>query len=327
MTIASSRHTETVQSILSFLLENDDILVTTHINPDGDSLASVLSLAGLLDHLGKRYYIVLDDAVPAKFDFLPGVGAIHRLDESALPFTPRVAAVLDAAGLDRIGRVAEIIPAGAGIVNIDHHPGNLGFGAFNLIDETESSTVEIVCELLKKSGTTFSADLAYLVYTGVMCDTGRFLFPNTTDRSLALCAEMVRLGADPIRIAVNLYYQKTPDTIRAMGRALSTLELHFDGKVSSIVLENQFCQNGFKVDTEGFIDYPLMIAGTEVIFFMNEQEPGLFRVSFRSKNEVDVNAVAQTFGGGGHSRASGCRIKGSALDVKQRILKVLESHL
>jgi bifunctional oligoribonuclease and PAP phosphatase NrnA len=327
MTNASGRHAEAVKSILSFLIEYDDVLITTHVKPDGDSISSVLCLACLLDHLGKRYQIVLDDAVPSKFDFLPGIESIHRLNGFTIPFSPRAVAVLDAAGLDRIGRVAEIIPAGAGIVNIDHHPGNGSFGAFNLVDETESSTVEIVCELLKESRMVFSPDLAFLVYTGVMCDTGRFLFPNTTDRSLELCAEMVRLGADPVRIALHLYYQKNPDTIRAMGRALSTLELHFDGRVSSIVLDNVYCQGGEIVDTEGFIDYPLMIEGTEVIFFMLEQEPGLFRVSFRSKHQVDVNAVAQTFGGGGHTRASGCRIKGTASEVKQNILKVIESHL
>jgi phosphoesterase RecJ-like protein len=327
MTIPPVRNAEAVRSILAFFLESDDLLVTTHINPDGDSLASVLSLACLLKHLGKRHQIVLDDAVPAKFGFLPGVESILRVDDSGLPFVPRAAVVLDAAGPDRIGKAAQVIPAGADIVNIDHHPGNLNFGKFNLVDGSESSTVEIVCGLLSLSGMAFSPDLAFLIYTGVMCDTGRFMFPNTTDRSLSLCAEMVRLGADPVRIAKHLYYQKTPETIRAMGRALSTLELHFGGRVSSIYLDNGHCQNGGKVDTEGFIDYPLMIEGTEVIFFMLEKEPGLFRVSFRSKHRVDVNAVAQTFGGGGHTRAAGCRIQGSADEVKKKILKVLESRL
>lgn len=322
-----NRHHRFFPQIKECIQKNDDFLVTTHINPDGDSIASVLVFASILKYLGKNYYTLIDDNIPKKFNFLPGIEEILRFDRQSHRFRPLVLVVLDSSDLKRIGDICEIISSETVIINVDHHPSNQGFGNINVIDAKESSAVEIVYALLTYCNIPITPEIATIVYTGIMCDTGRFLFPNTTSRSLRVCSEMVRMGASPDHVAEKIYYKSSRDTILALSVALSTLEFYFDGAVTCIHLSNGVLSSSDDVDTEGFVDYLLSIEGTEVEFFMLEKKPNCFRVSFRSKRYVDVNKIAQTFGGGGHTRASGCIIKGSVEEVKKKILDVLKAYL
>jgi len=307
--------------------EKDNFLITAHINSDGDSISSLLLFASIVESLGKRFVICIDDTVPRKFDFLPGVDKILPFENVKDDFSPEVCVVLDASNLERIGRIRELIPDDSTIISIDHHPSNDGFGTINVVDPKASSTVEIVYGLISVLGIDITEAMATYVYNGIVCDTGSFSFPNTTDKSLSICAEMVRLGADPGFIARKLYQRSSPDTLRALASALSTLEFHFQGKVSCMYLSNGFVSKGNNVDTEGFVDYLLAIDGTEVEFFMIEEKPDFFRISLRSKEYVDVNLVAGRLGGGGHQRAAGCRVEGSVEEVKKRMLNILESFI
>ncbi|MCD6117406.1 bifunctional oligoribonuclease/PAP phosphatase NrnA [bacterium] len=309
------------------LKEKDDFLITAHINSDGDSISSILLFASIVKHLGKRFLMCIDDTVPGKFDFLPDVDSIVSFEKIDYDFTPEVCVVLDASNLERIGRVNSLIPDNSTIISIDHHPSNVNFGKINVVDPKASSTSEIVYQLISALGIDVTKAMATYVYNGIVCDTGSFSFPNTTDKSLYICAEMVRCGADPGFIARMLYQRSSPDTLRALSSALSTLEFHFDGKVSCMYLVNGFVSEGSNVDTEGFVDYLLAIDGTEVEFFMIEEKPDYFRISLRSKEYVDVNAVAGEFGGGGHQRAAGCRVAGKADEVKEKLIKILESFV
>ena len=321
------QHHRTLSQIQDLIQSEDDFLITSHIHPDGDSIASVLVLASILKQSGKRYQILLDDYVPKKFDFLSGVDEVLCVDDASLSYIPRVLIILDSSNLERIGRVQKVVPKNIPVINIDHHLSNESFGTLNLVNSEESSTVEIVYDLYTSMDIPFSAEVASCIYTGILCDTGRFLFPNTTSRSLAICSEMIEYGASPDTIADKLYFRMSHDTIRALASALSTLEFYFNGTVSCIYLANGAFTGSDKVDTEGFVDFLLAIDKTEVEFLMVEKEPNLFRISFRSKNKVDVNEVAKHFGGGGHTRASGCTLNGTVGDVKQKILDVLEDYL
>jgi phosphoesterase RecJ-like protein len=322
-----NRHHRSLSQIQEFIQRNDDFLITTHINPDGDCIASVLVFASILKHLGKSYTILIDDSIPKKFNFLSGIEEILRFDRQSHRLRPMVLVVLDSSDFERIGNVCEIISSETFIINIDHHPSNQGFGSINVVDAEESSAVEIVYALFTYCNIPVTPEIATLVYTGIMCDTGRFLFPNTTSRSLRVCSEMVRMGASPDHIAEKIYYKSSQNTILALSLALSTLEFYFDGSVTCIHLSNGILSSSDDVDTEGFVDYLLAIEGTEVEFFMLEKKPNCFRVSFRSKRYIDVNKIAQTFGGGGHTRASGCTIEGSVEEVKKKILDVLKVYL
>jgi phosphoesterase RecJ-like protein len=320
-------HREQLTQIKNLIETRDAFLITTHVHPDGDSMASVLLFSALLRHFGKKHCIVVDDNVPRKFDFLPGVERIRTFEGFACPFEAEAVVVLDASTLQRIGRVRDLIRPGQEIVHLDHHPESECLGRYRVADTDESSTAELVYYLAHVCGLPVTPEIATLVYTGILCDTGRFQFPNTTHRSLAIGADMVRHGASPGRIAERIYFRNSPRTLRALADALSTLEFHFGGAVACMHLNHDTWKDEEKPDTEGFIDLLLTVEGTEVEFFMLKIKEDLFKVSFRSKTYVDVNEVAKRFGGGGHARASGCYVAGDEPQVKRRILRALESHV
>ncbi len=310
-------------TIKEFILKKDRFLLSTHIHPDGDSLASVLVFAELLKHFGKYTLICINDRVPAKFDFLKNSDSIIQLKNVRAQKPFDAAIILDSSSLDRIGDVSTIFSPDTPILNMDHHPSNVMFGKWNVVQPDKSSTVEIVYQFFEFCQVPLNPAVAEYVYTGIVCDTGRFLFPNTNSGSLSLCAKMIRAGARPDVIAENLYFRTSRETMHALADSLKTLEFHLNGKVSSIYLANGHIPDKDLLDTEGFVDYLMTIEGTEVQFFMMEREPGVFKVSFRSKEYVDVNEIAQKLGGGGHKRASGCILEGTVESVKKKILDII----
>ena len=189
----------------------------------------------------------------------------------------------------------------------------------------EKSTLPLLTVYEEAWDIPVTKDLATLIYSGIVCDTGRFLFPNTSHQSLAICAGMVKQGADPGWIAEKIYFRMSQQTISALTAALSTIEYHFNGLVCCMHLNNGYLKSK-DVDTEGFVDHLLTVDGTKIQFMMVEKDPSIFRVSFRSKGDFDVNQIAQEFGGGGHLRASGCIVNGSVDEVKKKILNVLKKY-
>lgn len=320
-------HIKIYYHIRDCLQNNDHFLLTTHIRPDGDSLTSVLVFAAILKHFNKSFRIVLDDFIPKKLHYLYGIEKVERFVEGQTEFSHRTVIILDSSDLDRIGRVSQWFNKDDFIINIDHHPGNTNYGQINLVDANKSSTVELVYPMIEVAQVPWSPELATMIYTGILSDTGRFLFANTSAEALYICAEMVSKGADPSVISEMLYNRVNPQTMRAYAKALSTLEFHFSDQVTCIHLLNEIlCQADF-VDTEGFVDTSAGIEGVKASFFMMEKAHGEFRVSFRSKGEIDTNEIAGIFGGGGHVRASGCNIKGSLNEVRQKILNVLKERI
>jgi bifunctional oligoribonuclease and PAP phosphatase NrnA len=320
-------HQPQFRRIKDVLQQHRHFLITTHIHPDGDSMASVLLFSRILGHFGKSHQIVLDDDVPKKFDFLPGIGSIARYAPSVLYPETDAVIIRDLSSLDRLGAVQSLISRDRTVIQIDHHPNEKGLGQISVLDDRESSTTELVYLFLLYCEIPVTPEVAALVYTGIVCDTGRFLFPNTTSQSLRICSDMIKHGANPETIAKRLYFRSSQNTLRALAKALSTVEFHMDGRVSCMYLNKDEFNHNEKIDTEGFIDNLLNVDGTEVEVFMLKIKPRLYKVSFRSKESVDVNEIAQIFGGGGHSRASGCQIEGHVEEVKEKILHVLGERM
>ncbi len=318
----------TYSEVQTYIKNSDDFLITTHINPDGDAITSVLLIAVILDHFEKKYRIVINDPVPHKFDFLSDVEKIECFN-SKNSYEYNNLIVLDASDLDRIGRLKDTIihPADINIINIDHHTSNVYFGLLNLVEPDKSSTVEIVYNIFSAFEIPLTKDTATFIYTGIMCDTGRFLFPNTTSNSFKVAAHMITAGAEPHEIGRNIYYRVSPDSMHVLSKALTTLDFHFNDKVSSMYLTRNSFSNNNKIDTEGFVDYLMTIDRTEVQLFFQEIEKNTFKLSLRSRSYVDVNAVARKFNGGGHLRASGCHISGNIEDVKKKVLDVIKNYI
>ncbi|MCK5146018.1 DHH family phosphoesterase [bacterium] len=313
------------KQIADLINKHQNFWVTTHIHPDGDGLASMLLMKLLLEQHSKNVIAIVDDHIPRKFDFFHSFHEIITDVADGRLGQPDIVFALDASNISRLGDIEKIIPKSATLINIDHHVSNDYFGDINLVVGEASSAAEVTWQVLEYCNVKMNSNVATLVYSGIICDTGRFTFPNTSARALDICSKMVSEGASSADIADKIYFRSSQSTILGLVESLSTLQFHYQGKVASMVLSNDFMCKHDHIDTEGFVDNLLAVDGTEVEFFMKEHNKDCFRVSFRSKNHVDVNEVAKIFGGGGHRRAAGATICGDAQTVKLKIVDALET--
>jgi phosphoesterase RecJ-like protein len=290
----------------------------------------MLACGRLLRTLGKQVWLVVDGFVSPRYAYLPEIETVVSYREGLEAELP-VAHVItvDVPTLSRLERVARLIPADAGIVKIDHHPSADHFGHFNYVDTEVSSTAEMVYRLCAGLKIPLDPALATWIYTGIAFDTGRFRFSSTTPAALMIAGEMVQAGANPQRIAEQLFYEYRPTTLSLLAAALQSLECLLDGRLAVLCLDHAcLSQERYRdEDTDGFVDYAVSIQGVEAALFLREHEPGCIRVSLRAKNEFDVRAVAELFGGGGHRKAAGARLSGPLGEAKARLVAEVERRL
>jgi len=314
-----------IDQIISVIESCERFLITAHVRLDGDALGSELALQSLLKGLGKDAVVYNEDPTPENYLFLAGAeGIVHNL-ASLDPF--QAAFILDCSELERVGREAARIGRVGKIVNIDHHVSNDGFATVSLIDPAASSTGELVWRLIDALGVTPTPEMATHLYTAILTDTGSFHYSNTTPEALMTAGRIVACGADPQWITQQIYETSPPEKLRLMAWALSRLSLEEEGKVACIfVLEEDFAATGAQVHhTEGFVDLGRQIRGVSVSILFTELQPGKFKISLRSKGNIDVERVARSLGGGGHRNAAACRLDGSEEEVKRRVLAALHS--
>jgi bifunctional oligoribonuclease and PAP phosphatase NrnA len=309
---------------------SDHFLVTSHVNPDGDGLASMLACGRILRSLGKQVWLVTDGFLSPRYGYLPQIDTVvsYRQGlEAELPVANVI--TVDVPTLSRLERVAHLVPRDAAILKIDHHPSDDHFGRFNYVDTAASSTAELVYRLCVGLGLSFDAALGTWIYTGIAFDTGRFRFSSTTPDALIIAGEMVRAGANPQLIAEQLFYEYRPATLSLLASTLQSLERVVDGRVSILSLDHTVLgQARYRdEDADGFVDYAVSLQGVEVALFLREHEPGQIRVSLRAKHGFDVRAVAEVFGGGGHRKAAGARMTGTLAEVKARLVGEIQRRL
>ena len=306
-----------------FLRGGDGFLVTSHVNADGDAIGAVLAMEGLLRQLGKASTAVLEERPGDAYAFLPGTAGI--VEAGAAGGGHQRAIVLDCSNLARTGPVAECLADGASVLNIDHHPDNQRFGSANLASEAVSSTCEMLYHLAVHMDLELDRSLSELLAAGLLFDTCCFRYSLTTPTSMEVGADLRRRGARLDRVADGLYSNATLGSVKLLGRAIDSLELHCGDRVALLGLNRRDLALG---DPEAIVNYGLMVRGVEAAALLREEEPGRFRVSLRSRgDDVDVSAVARHFGGGGHAQASGCRIEGEAAAVRSRLLAAVEEVL
>jgi len=324
-----------LSKIILLVQTHSKFLVTSHIDPDGDSIGSQLALASLLAELGKEVIIVNEDNVPRRYRFLPQSERIRSLDEpDSFSFQGRenfkVAFVLDSADLSRIGSVQNLLSSNNMIlVNIDHHQSNSLFGSYVYVDPEASSTAELLHRLIKELKIKVGEERAISLYTAIMTDTMGFRTPSTSSQVFEICSALIREGANPTKIAEAVYFQKTPESVKLLGEVLTTLELYDQGRIGSLSLTQEVCQR-LKVDleeSEGFVNQAISINGVKVGLFFRELSHSKVRVSLRSRDGVDVNQIAQLFKGGGHPQAAGCTIEGNLEEVKSRVVEEIKKKL
>ena len=301
------------------LQSSNTIILTAHIQPDGDCLGSMLALNHYLVAIGKNVKMVLDDDIPTLFNFLPGQQAIVKPTKKVI--SADLLIVLDASDIERIGKVKEHVKAP--ILNIDHHISNTKFADYWYIDQHSAATGEIILQLLTLLKATITADMATCLYTAIATDCGFFRYANTSVQTMRYAADLMECGAQPTIISE--YMETKPlESLLTLSKVLETITLHHNGKIATITVLPDILTS--LDSTEGFINYPRVIEGVEIAIMFKVMNEGMIRISFRSKT-TDVSQLALTFGGGGHARAAGCAIRGTIDDVTQQVLAVVVKQL
>ncbi|MBC2737433.1 MAG: bifunctional oligoribonuclease/PAP phosphatase NrnA [Desulfobacteraceae bacterium] len=317
-----------MDTVIDRLTESQAIFLSTHINPDGDAIGSLIALGLGLQQHGKHIYLYNASPIPAVYRFLPGVQLVQQvLPESSAWDT---AVVLDCGTLDRIGVAVDFVRGLPQVINIDHHVTNTNFGQYRLVDSTACSSAEIVYRLLKKMAITIDAAIATSIYTGILTDTGSFRFANTNSAAYTICSEMVQAGVDPYTVAQHVYGTYSLGRIKLLNMALDSIEISANGKLSLMTLtQDMFRETDTNPeDVDGMINYAKRIEDVKVAALIMENENGAvqkrYHVSLRSDGTVDVAEIAASFGGGGHFSAAGFGVESSLKALKKTINSIAE---
>jgi phosphoesterase RecJ-like protein len=316
------------RQIWELLTEGLPVVVTSHIRLDGDAVGSALALWHGLRARGVEAYQAFKQPTPSMFHFLEGLAA-----ESAVPLRlpdRYHLVVLDCGTLDRVGEVAERLGGRARTLNIDHHASNSCFGDLNYVDTDASSCGEMVYGLLRDGGVPLSRDVAECLFTAIVTDTGQFSHEDTTPEALAICAECMRAGAKQHELIRQLFMSPSPAQVKLRHLALGTLRFYDGGRVATMCITREMFRqaNIGPQDTEGFAEVPVGIQGVVASALLKEL-PGCdqIKVSMRSRESVDVCAVARLFGGGGHMHAAGFEVADSLENARQSVAEQLQAQL
>lgn len=314
----------TLAQIGSTLREYHRFAVLGHVRPDGDALGSQLALALSLQQLGKDVTVWNEDGLLEKYDFLPGGERLTRPPTEPQDFDVVIA--LDTATQNRLGTAGEAVRHAKIWINIDHHPSNPGYGDLVYIDPTSPATGQILFELIQSEQLPMDPAIAENLFIAISTDTGSFQYPNTTARTFEIGAELVRAGVNVGRVSQLLYENYPRRRTELLRELLGTMRFEANGKIASFSLSLKVAAElGVRPeDNEGLIDHLRAIHGVIVAVFFEELAEGRVRVSMRSKSEaVDVSAICQKFGGGGHKLAAGARVRGTLTEVEQKILEAI----
>jgi phosphoesterase RecJ-like protein len=311
-----------LDQIVSQLRTGHRFLVSSHQRPDGDAIGSALAVTLALRAMGKQADVVMDTVPPHYLQPFPAVGEIRvtsHVDESS-----DGALIMECSSLDRTGvKGLDRSP----ILNIDHHVGNTQYGSINWIDESAAACTELVFTLVDALGVPLTKDIATHIYLGLLTDTGSFHFSHITPRSFEIARRCTEAGAEPQWIARTHYDSSTIGRVRIFGHVLNDMRLDPSGRVALLTLSQATlaATGGSLDDTESIINFPLTVKDIQAVGFFKEVAPGEWRVSMRSKGDVDVGSIARSFGGGGHRNAAGCSAHGELQTLQDRFLALLVS--
>ncbi len=320
-----------LNTICQALKKTDNFLLASHVNPEGDAVASVLALDSLLRRLGKKTMIACEDAFPERLGCLPS----KRWNQAKnIPANRKFDAlvVADCPTLERIGAVNQLLNPKTVIFNIDHHISNTLFGHYNYIQPSASACGEVIYDIFKHFKLKINKDEATALYASISTDTGSFKYSNTTVKSHQIASELIKTGIDIEHINDALYATYSLEKIHLYSLLLGRVKTNEDGTIAWVGLtKNDLKRTGATYeDTEGFIDFLKYIKEVQFSFFVSEMDGNQnsqVRVSFRSKGKYDVAQVAAQFGGGGHKKAAGCTINGTLEQATEQILAQLKIAL
>jgi bifunctional oligoribonuclease and PAP phosphatase NrnA len=318
--------------IIKEIKKGGKFLTVSHVSPEGDAVGSLLGITLALRSLGKDVTAYLEDPVPSTFEFLPGAETIVHSLAGAGPFDATFA--VDCGQKERLGRGFTELKEPGRIINIDHHATNDRFGDVNVVEPDASAAGELVYDLVKAASIKVTRDIATNLYVAIHTDTGSFRYSSATADSFIKAGELVRAGVNPWEISRRVYENYPARKYKLLSLVLSTLDIinvseDKDSDLAILVVTlDMFRKAGAEKDlADGFVNYARGIEGVGVGILFREISASEYKVSMRSKGDIDVAEVAMNFGGGGHRNAAGCAIKGSLEEVRARVISAIKDKM
>ena len=323
--MSSPQTTTDLDAVAEAIRSHDRFLVTTHENPDGDALGSLLAAKLGLEQLGKDVVMYLpgETPLPREYSWMPFGNLRRTLPEDA---ADRILLALDCANESRLGPDPEVLASAPLVVNVDHHHDNTRFGGLNMVVAEASSTGEIVRDLFSELGVEVTPEIAEALYIALVTDTGRFQYANTTPKALRLAAELVEAGADVHKVFQGVFESVQFAKLKLLARALERAQIYEGGRlVVSYLLRGDFAEVGAAEPySEGIIDYLRAVEGADMAALIREpprSDAPARRISLRSStDELDVSEIARHSGdGGGHRQAAGFSSNDSIEEITEFI--------
>ncbi|HMJ89870.1 MAG TPA: bifunctional oligoribonuclease/PAP phosphatase NrnA [Candidatus Acidoferrum sp.] len=316
-----------VRRIIDAVRDHSTFCVVGHVRPDGDCIGSQLGLALALKNEGKKVCCWNEDAVPQKLRFLDGEKLFEK-PHAGETFDCVIAT--DCASFERLGIVAKHIGDRKLFINIDHHASNTRYADINWVEGREPSCGELIYKLLRGANWPVTKSIADCLFTAVSTDTGSFQYPNTRPMTYHVAGDLVKRGANLAKICDEVYQSYSLSRVRLLKHVYNNFRLSHNNQIAYFWLKKKdFARTGAETaDSEGLIDHIRDIEPVVIACALEEIEPGMTRISLRSKNgKVNVNEIAAQFGGGGHKAAAGARISGPPLATQRRVMAALKRAL
>lgn len=322
---------EISQSIANQIKDSYNIIITSHVGPDGDAIGSMLALNHFIKkEFRKKSKMFITGGINHNLLFMDGSDEIMRYDDRVMEeiISADLIFVLDLNDLSRLKEAGDAVAmSNAFKIMIDHHMEPKGFADLEFLDTNATSTGELVWKIIDSLNGKINTKIANALYTAIMTDTGSFRFDRTVSDTHRIIANLIDNGADPSMCYDEIYNQKTVQGLKLLGTALTKMDLYSEGRVSIMSLENSDFDkaDALEDNTEGFVHNTLSIKGVEVGAMLTEREKNEIRISLRSKGKYSVREVAAKFGGGGHQFAAGARVLNEDFEVvKNKIAEELQ---
>jgi len=307
------------EKIIEVLKEADHFYLISHMQPDGDSIGSLLAMGEGLKSMGKQVRMFTPGHIPRKYSFLKGADQVEQALEECNPDVTAI--VLDSSDADRMGILKEPFMNCRTVINIDHHVTNQWFGTLNLVDSNASATGEIIYHLLNEIGASIDYYIAEAIYVAISTDTGSFKYENTMPGTHRVVAELLEKDLSPGALSQRIFDERPLSFYLLLREAISSLEMYSGKRIAVMTLSRDIRQRSGATsdDLDGIVNYTRNIEGVELGILFYVENGGEVKVGFRSK-ALDVSVLAGRLNGGGHARAAGCRIYEDYQSVKEKVL-------
>lgn len=308
------------KEVINKIKSSKSFLITAHVSLEGDALGSELATYALLKKLGKKAVICNNDHTPPIYKFLPNSGIIkNALNKNEFD----VAMVLDCSDSSRTGKIKDYLTLANCVINIDHHISNTFFGDINWVDPKASSACQMLYKLCKATKT-MDRHIALCLYTGIFTDTGNFTYANTTKETHKIVSNLMHYGVSPRLIYQNVHSLCEDKDLKLIGKIISTLKFDTSRKICWAIIDN-WEDKDYDL-TEVIFSIMRLLKNVEVLILFKRIEKNKIRVNFRSRPTVDVNKIAQFFGGGGHKSASGTSMEGDLAKVEKKVISFVRRY-